>query len=500
MKTKSLKNRLMSFVIFTILSMILIEAFTVLISKKIEITYSVMIKKMLLVNEISNDIDSSLFYFDKYIDTKALSDFNQYEINYKNAKGKILLLRDNTSEEIIYILRDLENTLDNYKQHGDSSITKYKRLNKDEEFYKEFIETKNIGSYCKTYIEKLNSSFLNYNSQLYKNIVKNNSIVYGSLITFIVIIIGFCILYSVSFSRKLAKSLDSLVKKSKQVSKGNFKDSSIIETEIYEIDVLAKGFNSMTSAINKLIESIKRKAEVERQLKDQQMKNLQIENLLKHTQIKMLQSQINPHFLFNTLNSIVQISIIEGAYETEKLIKSISELLRYNLRNIDRYVSLQDELDVVKNYVFIQETRFEDRVKFKIEVNGNIEDIKVPSMTIQPIVENAFIHGIEPKEDGGEIFIKIERLKDICIILIEDNGCGIDEETLRKINSISNETKYSGHATGIGVGNVVKRLQLLYHSNDILQIESKVNIGTKVFLKIPVKGSAVNYDKNINCG
>lgn len=490
----------MSFVIFTILSIILIEALTLLISRKTEITYSAMIKKMLLINEIRNDINSSLFYFDKYIDTKALSDYNQYDINYKNAKGKILLLKDEANEESAYILRDLGNTLDSYKEHGDISITKYKGLNKDEEFYKEFIKAKNIGAYCKIYIDKLNSSFLNYNSKLYSDIVKSNRIIYGSMITFIVVIIGFCILYSVSFSRRLTKPLDNLVQNSKQVSKGNFKSLSTIETDIYEIDVLADGFKSMVSAINILIESIKRKAEVERQLKNQQMKNLQVENLLKHTQIKMLQSQINPHFLFNTLNSIVQISIIEGAPETEKLIKSISELLRYNLRNIDRYVSLQEEIDVVKNYVYIQETRFEDRVKFKIEVEGNIEDIKVPSMTIQPLVENAFIHGIEPREDGGEIFIKAERLKDVCIILIQDNGCGIDEETLRKINSITDEVKHTGHATGIGIGNVVKRLQMLYEDNNIFYIESKVNEGTKVFLKIPIKGDLVNYDKSINCG
>ncbi len=500
MKMKSLKNKLMSFVIFTVISMILIEAFTLLISRKTEITYSVMIKKMLLVNEISNDIDNSLFYFDKYIDTKALSDFSQYEANYKNAKDKIMLLKDNTNEESAYILRDLENTLDGYKGHADSSINKYKILNKDEEFYKEFVETKNIENYCKVYIDRLNSSFLNYNSQLYSDIVKSNSVIYGSMITFIVMIISFCIVYSVSFSRKLTKPLDSLVENSKQVSKGNFKSVCAVETDIYEIDVLAEGFKSMVSAINILIESIKRKAEVERQLKNQQMENLQIENLLKHTQIKMLQSQINPHFLFNTLNSIVQISIVEGASETEKLIKSISELLRYNLRNIDRYVSLQEEIDVVKNYVFIQETRFEDRVKFKIEVQGNIEDIKVPSMTIQPLVENAFIHGVEPREDGGEIFIKIERLRDVCIILIQDNGCGIDEETLRKINSTTDEAKHTGHATGIGVGNVVKRLQLLYEGSHIFHIESEVNEGTKVFLKIPIKGDLVNYDKSINCG
>jgi len=108
-------------------------------------------------------------------------------------------------------------------------------------------------------------------------------------------------------------------------------------------------------------------------------------------------------------------------------------------------------------------------------------------MTLQPFVENAFIHGIEPKEEGGIINIDIYEQGDFCTVLIEDNGCGIDKVTLNKIISEETELLHTGHTTSIGIRSVVRRLELIYEEKDIFNIESEEGIGTKVYLKIPIK-------------
>lgn len=154
---------------------------------------------------------------------------------------------------------------------------------------------------------------------------------------------------------------------------------------------------------------------------------------------------------------------------------------------MNRNATLEEEVNVVRQYMYIQESRYEDRVKFNLGVKTDLGKIMVPGMTLQPFVENAFIHGIEPKEEGGVININIYESGNFCIVLIEDSGCGIDQETLNKITSEDYEQEHIGHTTGMGIKSVVKRLELMYDEKDIFSIESTKGLGTKIYLKIPIK-------------
>lgn len=243
----------------------------------------------------------------------------------------------------------------------------------------------------------------------------------------------------------------------------------------------------MIHDIKKHINFIEEKAELEMKLRNEEMNLLKYQNALKQSKLKVLQSQINPHFLFNTLNCINQTAIRENALQTESLITSVSGILRYSLRMMDRNASMEEEVTVVKQYMFIQQLRFEDRIKFNLHIKGDLSKVLVPGMTLQPFVENAFIHGIEPKEEGGVINIDILEQGDVCTVLIEDTGCGIDEETLNKIISGDAELEHTGHTTGMGIRSVVQRLELIYGQKNIFRIESKKDFGTKVYLKIPIK-------------
>lgn len=191
--------------------------------------------------------------------------------------------------------------------------------------------------------------------------------------------------------------------------------------------------------------------------------------------------------MFNTLNCISQTAINENAYKTESLIRAVAGILRYSLSMMDRDATLEEELNIVKQYMYIQMKRYEDRFKFNLKVNADLKKIIVPAMTLQPFVENAFIHGIEPKEEGGSINIEINEQQERCIILIEDTGCGMDEDALQKIISNSQNQQSVGHTTGLGIKSVVQRLKLMYNEDDIFTIESKKGFGTKVYLKIPIK-------------
>jgi sensor histidine kinase YesM len=446
-----------------------------------------MLNKLSTTNEIKKYINDSFYNFNKYILTGSKDCKEPYEYSYSKAIDSVVLLQNNSDLDSKYILRDLLNSIKSYKTSGDTAIKIYNKKGGIDLYYDDYIYTKEILSYSNAFISKLSDSYLNYNNQVYSKLKEKQRFVYKVLIIYIVLALLISVIYTLFFLRNILDKLSELVETSKKVSSGDFTYTDGKKTFIYELDILSEAFSTMINSIKKYITSLKENAELERKLRDEEMKLLKYQNALKLSQLKVLQAQINPHFLFNTLNCINQTAMNENAVMTESLIRSVSGILRYSLSMMDRNASLEEEVNVVKQYMHIQKLRYSDRVKFSLSISTDLAKVKVPGMTLQPFVENAFIHGIEPKEEGGTIKIEIFEEAGFCIILIEDSGCGIDDETLSKIISEDLKQEHIGHTTGMGIKSVVERLELLYDEKNIFTIESKRGLGTKIYLRIPMK-------------
>ena len=278
------------------------------------------------------------------------------------------------------------------------------------------------------------------------------------------------------FSLSITKPVHQLTKAANELARGRFNQRIKVESND-EIAFLAQTFDEMRININDLILEIQQKAQLEHELQQSKL-------LLKESQLRSLQSQINPHFLFNTLNTLSKKAYLDGAEETSDLLVSVAGLLRYNLKRIDRSVTLYEEVLVLNQYMEIQKARFTDRLHFQATIDESCLHVNIPGLTLQPIIENAVIHAIEPEENGGTISFKILRDGSWIIIEIEDSGKGISQENIELLLSGqmgSNE----GHSTGIGFQNVVKRLQLFYGVDNLVSIESVEGIGTKVIIQIP---------------
>jgi len=498
LKIRSLNSKFILFVICLIIPIGICNIISLGMSKKIEDGYVNMLNNMLMTNEIKQNIDNSLDNFNQYI----LSGTEKSKENYGNeislAKRKIDILKNNSDNRTQYILRDLNNTLQTYEESSKKTILAYENKEGYIFYYDDFMATKDIASYCDIYASTLMQNYLEADSIAYTELNRNSKIIYISLTMYLILILSMCVIYAMSFIRNISKGLKGIVETSNKVSKGQFEYYEGNKTNIYELDVLTRTFNTMIKDIKNLVSSINEKLILEKKLKEEEMKNLKYENALKEFDLKVLQSQINPHFLFNTLNCINATAIMENATTTSKLIKSVSNILRYSLRSMNRNAFLEEEINIVKDYIYIQECRFDDRIKFNLSVNMNIKKVKVPGMTIQPLVENAFIHGIESKEDGGYIDISINNEDGICSVIIEDNGVGISKEILDKINNYNYDTQHIGHTTGLGINIVEKRLRYLYDKKDMFKIESEEGKWTKVYLKIPIMEES-NNDENITC-
>jgi len=204
---------------------------------------------------------------------------------------------------------------------------------------------------------------------------------------------------------------------------------------------------------------------------------------LRHMELRALQSQINPHFLFNTLAAISSQATIESAPGTTKLVLALSRLLRYNLRRLKDTVALREELAAVHDYLLIQRVRFEGRLRVEVSVDQDIMETPVPVLSIQPLVENAVLHGLEAVDDGL-LRLSGRRRGGFVEIEVQDNGQGMSPERLREVIAQRDTGSGLAHTTGLGIYSVDRRVKYYFGSQYGLDIESRPG-RTRVLIRLP---------------
>ncbi|WP_180951159.1 sensor histidine kinase [Marasmitruncus massiliensis] len=281
-----------------------------------------------------------------------------------------------------------------------------------------------------------------------------------------------------AISYTMTKPLQQLSEAMRRLQAGDF--SQQIKTERRdEIGRLISSFNYMAKKIDTLINEV-----------------YQEKIAQKNAEIKALQSQINPHFLYNTLDSINWMAIDRGAYDVSDIIIALGDLMKYSVDQHSSMVRLEQEMRYVVSYLRIQKNRLEEKLQYEIEIPVALITCLVPKLMLQPIVENAITHGIEPMKQGGLIRIEGRESNGIIYIEVSDNGKGMDQETLERImHHIDHEDE---GFTNIGVRNVHKRIQLHYGDEYGLEIESAPGKGTKIIIRIPHREGGIgseNYDR-----
>ncbi|ADL69840.1 sensor histidine kinase [Thermoanaerobacterium thermosaccharolyticum] len=447
------------------------------------------------LNNLNNDINSLETEVEKYLSTKSSDSLlNYYTISNKlsnNAEDMInIITYDNDS----LMQKDIGNMIMSLLSETDKAVNA-KRGRISSEYIEYFTRANKINDYIKMYINNLIYNKLQEGSIKYNKISKN--MIFISFLNILLILTSVIvnIVLAIIYTYRITRPISELSDTAERISKGDFDIEPIRIKTDDEVNILADAFNKMVTNIKNYIDEIKMQAKVEKRLKEQEMQNLKMKNILRESELKALQSQINPHFLFNTLNAASQIAMMEGAEKSSEFIEKVAELFRYNLRKLDKPVTLKEEVDNVFNYMYILKTRFGEKVEFQTSIDESLLNVKVPCTIIQPVVENAFIHGIEEIEGKGVIRIEIKEVDGSIHIDVIDDGMGMNQESINKILSADDpDNDENKHVTGIGMHNVINRLRLYYNIadiDDVIEIESRIGNGTKVTLKIPMgRGSA----------
>ena len=277
------------------------------------------------------------------------------------------------------------------------------------------------------------------------------------------------VIVALLFSRFMARSITLPIQKlrdsMKKVQEGDFSVSDVVVDSKNEIGSLTKSFDVMTHRIHELMEQ-----------------NVHEQEEKRKSELKALQSQINPHFLYNTLDSIIWMAEGKKNEEVVLMTASLARLLRQSISNEDEVVPIANEVEYARGYLTIQKMRYKDKLEFQIDVDSSILYIPLIKLVLQPIIENAIYHGLKYKESKGLLIVKGFMKDGNAVLQVIDDGVGMDEETLAHIYD---KHKVNYHSNGVGVYNVQKRLKLYYGEDYGITYTSELGKGTTATITIP---------------
>lgn len=322
--------------------------------------------------------------------------------------------------------------------------------------FSEFSRWRVVG---KVFLEDINS---------YKEPLKNFFIVMIIIAMFIAVILA------VILAAGILKPVKKLLQGMLAFQSGQLDIQVHVESED-ELGILTSSFNRMTRRIKALV-----------------FENKKAERNKRKAELEALQAQINPHFLYNTLDSIIWMGEAGKSEEVVKMTSSLAKLFRISINKGDEYITVKQELEHVRSYLVIQKMRYGEKLDYKISVDPQVEMYRMIKILLQPIVENAIYHGIKKLPSNGLIQIRVtkeeerieERIEEYIHIEIEDNGMGMDEDILKKV--LRGEIEAGSKGSGVGVYNVNQRIKLCYGDGYGLEIKSVLFEGTTVILKLPI--------------
>lgn len=286
----------------------------------------------------------------------------------------------------------------------------------------------------------------------------------------------------------IAKPVRELSQEAQCIARSDFSGEDIRVENQDELGELVSIFNDMKHAMEENIQTIQENHRMTELLQQEKLENSEMEKRLNANRLELLKSQINPHFLFNTLNMIGSMADLEDAPTTEKMTQSLAQLFRYNLNTREQIVPIDMELRIAENYMYLQKMRFGSRIQYQVNTPEDVSHIRIPSFTMQPLVENAIVHGLSKKEQGGTVSVTVteDPTSEIVTLLIEDDGLGIAEERLSALNArMHNPEENKTARIGIGLGNIYRRIRTLYPEGGDLRIDAKEGVGTRITLTIP---------------
>ena len=353
---------------------------------------------------------------------------------------------------------------------------------RESDFVERLYRVYKMQEYLQTYARRLVQVTLKEGSDSYQEKVPVFYNMPYLILAISAVFMGFVMFLTKILSNALVSPAVLLAQCARKIAKNDFtgEDPSVENRD--EMGELVRAFNKMKRSTKGYIDTLKENHRMSELLHREEIERVEMEKQLSGARLELLKSQINPHFLFNTLNMIACMAKLEEAVTTERMISSMGSLFRYNLKTSEQIVTLARELKVVQDYMYIQQMRFGSRILYSCDLKVDAEQAMIPAFTLQPVVENAMVHGLSKKEQGGRVHVRIWEQGNRLVISVADTGLGMSEERLAEVTEAMKERRTS--RIGIGLGNIYKRIHMMYKQGEF-RIASIEGRGTVIQMFIP---------------
>lgn len=440
------------------------------------------------VNNLKTANVDNLRFLGEFLESGSMDDLHGYNDAIDRTVAAYKAVESGGDDlEAAFLAHAIWNSFDSWYEEAHSAIRR--KMIGSGDFYAPYYRAERIGRYLDGYISQLLDRTLIVGTETYRARVAGARTARAVAIATLVGVAGLCVGLGLFFSGFVARPLRRLAAAAARMAANEPQVEAVPVESGDEVGQLTVAFNSMNGHIVALVRDLKETAVLERRLHREELRASNSEKMRKEAEFLALQSRINPHFLFNSLNTISRDVMLRGGERAIELIDSLSALLRYGLERGSGIVSLATELEIVRKYAFIQAYRFDNRVSIAVECKvADPEAVSLPAFSVQPLVENAFIHGLEPSVGGGSIRVEAFERGSSVVVRVADDGIGISPERLRAIRS-SRAREEGGHTSSIGLSNVRERMRLFTGDRSSFRIRNGRERGTTA--EIVLRGAAV---------
>lgn len=494
------------------------------------------LSKYYTINQFLTLFSEEPVLFDAYMTDKTEQNWMNF-INNNNKVRQVLEQMvqeaDGMSLESYLLIQSIKNTYVNFDMIARKTPVAGNEV-------RQLIDVRRSSELILVYTRRLLEESLTFGTEVHRDMQEGMRQEQRFSMTLMVLVAGVSVAFLLYINSRILKPITAIFSTVNHIAGENFDTEDLPENGQDEIGQLNRAVNRMKGILKNVIQELREKQALTRRLYEQELRIINSEKMLEQARFSLLQSQINPHFLFNCLNVIAGAATKERADITYELITSLSRIFRYTLEAQKETVTLSKELSVLKSFIYIQKKRFGERLEYQLNAAVETDRYEIPPFTLQPLVENSIKHGILVKEKGGKVRIRIYEKEEELVLRILDNGVGMAPETVERLRTGAGgvpeaearksrgalpeaeagenrgalpeaeagkrpgvlpepDTKRDPGAqsgTGLGVRNVFERLKLIYPKCRI-KIYSRQNMGTCIEIRILLEDCS--HAESVDC-
>lgn len=483
----SLQAKLFHYFTFSISFTLIAFGFIFAISLKLQDIADKLFEDEQILHELNlqlNDVHNSL---ETYLSIYSSSSLTNLLYSTETLKESLPESRKIYNDKSELLKREIYFLLDSYLIKA-KQIIEWKRGRNVDEYTDGFKELTTLYNHITKQIDIVSSQGFRNQLGEYNNFlgIFRNIQLYSLIAIILIIAFSFSILLrNISTVSYPIQQLSIMAEK---ISSGNFEHPDVQFDSVNEINHVATAFNNMKNSISHYIKELQKQKEIEKEIMNERVRYLKMEQLLKRMELYTMQAQMNPHFLFNTINTGVQLAIVEEAEKTANYMENLADLFRYNIREKKFFVPLRHEYEGLKSYFNILKIRFPHSLNMDLSIPEELLDrFTCPAMILQPIVENSVLHAFKEKEGVGNIIVKIEYLEPLLVISVKDDGIGIPLKTVNALLT-PHTHDYQLSSKVMGLENVIQRCYFFYPEEEkVIEIKSELHKGTEIIININTK-------------